>query len=156
MERNFRYNQLTKWEHKRREEMIYKIILTFLVIVLFGCGTVPVRDQVLMDFETLDLTRLKGIDQETALLIAQKSLIDTFLDKNYKLSDPKIIVGPAEVRNYNRYWYVSFKETTQSTIPFIYVVVVRKEDGKVCFSDDYQVERKWILESAVRSLEASP
>jgi len=125
-------------------------MLLFLTIA--SCSTISVKDQVLKDYAALTVPAVSEVTQEQAKVIAQKKLIDRFLYKNYKLAEPAIVAGPQGAPDVDRYWYVQFGEPKPSSIPDIFMVVVRKEDGKVCFSNDYPEDKEWILEAVLYRL----
>ena len=141
--------------HNRKA--LHALFFFCLCLAVAGCATVSVKDQVLKDYEELTvLTPSSEITPQQAKLIAQKKLIDSFLYQNFQLAKPKIVDGPSHIPSAGRYWYVQFDESSKDSIPYIFMVVVEKHGGTVCFADDYPADKEWILESAVYGLEQLP
>jgi len=132
--------------------MINRILITGIALIAVGCSTLSVKDQVIKDYETIDLGAPSGVTSEEAKVIAQKELIDRFLCQDFKLETPKLVEGPKDAPGIDKYWFVRFDETQRSSIPYILIVIVDKRNGKVHLVDDYPADKEWILEFALHGL----
>jgi len=90
-----------------------------------------------------------GIDLEEAEAIAQKQMVKENLVALYNLSNPQVEKDVTELPNYQDYWFIYFDEKRPSGIPFVFMVVINKETGKVKFADDYSQDKQWILEAGL-------
>jgi len=124
-----------------------RILLGILFIFLTGCTSQKqyIRN-VLNDFE--NLKRGDGAEQEEAVIIAKKELIDQNVVRIYNIEEPRIVEDLTNVPDHQQYWFVSFKEKQASSIPFLYLVAVEKATGNIKFSDDYPTDKSWIVEAA--------
>jgi len=90
-----------------------------------------------------------GISQEEAKIIAQNKLIEENLVKFYDLSNPKVAMDVTDLPNYEEYWFITFKEKKAANIKFTFMAIIDRKTGKVKFANDYQEDKKWILEAVL-------
>ena len=67
----------------------------------------------------------------------------------YHLTKPQLELDVTELPDHQDYWFIYFEEKKPSSIPFIFMVLINKETGKIKFADDYNEEKQWILEAAI-------
>jgi len=123
--------------------------LSLGLIFVIGCTTALTDnvDSVFDHYERIVFD--DGISLEEAKVIAQKQLIKKNVVGLYDLSNPLIARDVAELPDYQDYWFVFFEEKKLGSIPFIFMVLVNKETGKIKFADDYNEGNQWILEAAL-------
>ena len=86
---------------------------------------------------------------EEAKAIAQKQIVRGNLVELYDLSNPHVEKDVTELPGHEDYWFVYFDEKNKSSIPFVFMVVINRETGKIKFADDYALDKQWILEAAL-------
>lgn len=128
--------------------MNYKY-LSFLLIFMMGCaGSLAESLKSVSDrYEAVVIE--DGIDLQEAKAIAQKQMVKENLVELYDLSNPQVEKDVAELPRYQDYWFIYFDEKRPSGIPFIFMVIIHKETGKVKFADDYDRGKQWILEAGL-------
>ena len=114
-----------------------------------GCATSSTdRIQSVSDhYKTIDFGN--GISLEESKIVAQRQLIKKNVVDLYDLSNPQVDYDVSELPNHQNYWFIFFEEKQPASIPFIYMVVVNKKNGKIKFADDYNEGNQWILEAAL-------
>ena len=120
-----------------------------MLLLVMGCATTVNEDiQLALDgYEKIVFD--DGISQEESKIIAQKKLIKENVVDIYNFSSPQIARDVTEFPNHQDYWFIFFEEKKLSSIPFIFMILVDKETGKIKFSDDYNEGNQWILEAAL-------
>jgi hypothetical protein len=88
-----------------------------------------------------------GISLEESKVIAQKQLIRRNISDIYNLLNPQMANDVENLPNNQEYWFVFFQEIKPANIPFIFMVLVHKETGKIKFANDYNEGNQWILEA---------
>jgi hypothetical protein len=129
--------------------------LSLMILLIMGCSMVMgcsmIKNEYVQSvsghYETVVFD--DGISLEEAKIIAQKQLIKMNVIEIYFLSKPQVFRNAAELPNYQEYWFIFFEEKVPSNIPFIFMVIINKENGSIKFSDDYAEESQWILEAAL-------
>ena len=123
----------------------------FIILVLFAAGCTSSLAQ---SIQTVNnqydaVVYDDGIDEEEAKTIGQRAIIKKNFVKIYDLSSPVIATNVSDLPNHEQYWFVSFKEKKVSNIEFVFMAVVHRETGRVKFADDFQEDKRWILEAAL-------
>lgn len=128
--------------------MIQKHLILILLFTI-GCASTIAEDikTITDNYETVDFD--DGIDLEESKIVAQKQLIKNNVVDIYELTEPQITEDVEDLPNSENFWFVFFEEKKPSSIPFIFMVIVNKENGKIKFADDYDEGNKWILEAAL-------
>jgi hypothetical protein len=90
-----------------------------------------------------------AIGLEEAKIIAQRQLVKKNVVDLYYLSRPQIEEDVSGLPGHQDYWFIYFEEKQSENIPFIFMVAVNKQDGRVKFADDYNEGNRWILEAAL-------
>ncbi|MBN1869553.1 MAG: hypothetical protein JW847_03135 [Candidatus Omnitrophica bacterium] len=123
--------------------------LSLVLVFIIGCTTSLAENVKSISKRYEEVVAEDGISQEEAKTIAQKQLIKENVVDLYELSKPQILDDIADLPNHQDYWFIFFKEKRPSSIPFIFMVLIHQETGKIKFADDYNEEKKWILEAAL-------
>lgn len=126
-----------------------KKYIGLMLLFLFGCATATTKNIELVssNYETVIFS--DGINAEEAKIIGQRELIKENMVKIYDILNPKIVTDVTDLPNHEKYWFVSFKETKNSSITFIFMAIINKNTGRVKFSNDYKEEKRWILEAVL-------
>ena len=129
--------------------MASKKYLALALLIMIGCSsTLPDNLKTVSSrYETVVFN--DGISLSEAKIIAQNQLVKKNYAALYDLSKPHVDEDVAEMPDYQNYWFIFFEEKQSSSIPFIFMVVIDKDTGKVKFADDYNEGNRWILEAAL-------
>lgn len=126
-----------------------------IILAISACSTIDVGDQIRSDYKTVVFN--DGITREEAILIAQHEVLKKSPPDLYVIQKPKVITEFENVPHNEDYWFISFDETTPSSrIPVVYMVALKKTDGKIVFSRSYSPVNEWILEAAFLKLHEKP
>ena len=128
----------------------FTILMIFLVA---GCATSLSDDIKSVKDNYATIVFYGGVVLEEAKIIAQNQLVKRNIADIYALTKPLVKRDVSELPNYEDYWFIFFEEKKPAGIPFIFVVLIDKKNGKVKFSDDYNEDNQWILETALQRLE---
>ncbi len=120
-----------------------------MLVLAMGCATAGSENMqsVLDRYEQIVFD--DGISLEESKVVAQKQLIKRNVIDLYDLLKPQIDDDVTEFPHYQDYWFVFFEEKAPSNIPFIFMILIHKETGKIKFADDYNEGNQWILEAAL-------
>ena len=129
--------------------MVMKKYLSIVLVLFVGCSTAQ-SDAILSVTNNYEKVVFDdGISLEEAKMVAQKQLVKNNVVDLYDLSRPQIDEDVAELPGHENYWFVFFEEKQPASIPFIFMVLVDKETGKVKYADDHNEGNQWILEAAL-------
>jgi len=131
--------------------MIAKKYLSLILLLVLGCATSTAENVKTVSDHYEQVIFDDGISLEESKVIAQKQLIKKNVVDLYDLSKPQIARDVTELPDYQEYWFIFFEEKSPGSIPFIFMVLVHKETGKIKFADDYNEGNQWILEAALLS-----
>ena len=126
-----------------------RIHIGLILLFLVGCTSTSAKNiaTVSSNYETVIFS--DGVNAEEAKVIAQRELIKQNLVKFYDILNPKIMTDVTDLPNYEKYWFVSFKEIKIANIEFIFMAIIHRNTGKVRFSNDFKEDKRWILEAAL-------
>lgn len=127
--------------------MVINKYLSLGLVFLTGCTTSLTENvKTVSDrYETVIFD--DGISLEESKTIAQKQLIKKNVVALYDLSKPRIADDVTDLPGHDSYWFVFFEEKRPSSIPFVFMVLIDRETGKVKYADDYNEGNQWILEA---------
>jgi len=125
------------------------LVAVSVLLLMTGCASSTTKSIKLVISTYDSVVFSDGISEEEAKIIAQRALIKQNLVKIYDLTDPKIVKDVSDLPNYDKYWFVSFREKKYSSIEFIFMALINKDNGKLKFADDYKESKRWILEAAL-------
>ena len=126
-----------------------KKYLVLMILFAVGCMSTHAENIKLVSSQYEAVIFDDGISLEEAKIIAQRELIKQNLVKIYDLSNPKLLRNVSDLPNYEKYWFISFKEKKVATIEFIFIVLINKSNGKIKFANDFKEDKRWILEAAL-------
>jgi hypothetical protein len=120
-----------------------------MLLLVMGCATSSSdkMQSTLDSYETVVFD--DGISLEESKIIAQRRLVRENVSDIYDMTKPRMLPDVTGFRNHQDYWFVFFEEKKPASIPFIFVILVNKENGTIKFSDDYNEGNQWILEAAL-------
>lgn len=126
-----------------------KHVLFVVVLLATGCASSSTGSiQAALDaYETVDFEN--GVDLSEAKIIARRELIKNNVADLYQFTKPLVDKDVEELPHHEDYWFIYFEEKRPGSIPFIFMVVVNKGNGRVKFADDYNEGNRWILEAAL-------
>lgn len=87
-----------------------KLSLVFVLLVCAGCATVTSYESIIRKANAVNLQ--DGLDQNEAVLIAQKHVILSGLDQDVSVRR----VGEAKLMNDQNFWLVTFNDTLDNKI----------------------------------------
>ncbi len=120
-----------------------------MLLLVMGCATAVSKNTQSVSDSYERIVFDDGVSLEESKIIAQKQVIKKNIADIYDLSKPRMADDVPELPNNQDYWFVFFEEKRPSSIPFVFMVLVNKETGKIKFSDDYNEGNQWILEAAL-------
>lgn len=123
--------------------------LSLMLLLVMGCATTIAENVQSISVKYEQVVFDDGISLEESKTIAQKQLIKKNVVDLYVFLKPQIARDVNELPNYQDYWFVFFEEKRLSHIPFIFMVLIHKETGKIKFANDYNEGNQWILEAAL-------
>ena len=124
-------------------------MLLLLLVMVMGCATATTENVEAISDSYERIVFDDGITLEESKVIAQKQLIRKNVIDIYDFSKPQAALDVTDLPNHQDYWFVFFEETRPGNIPFIFMIVINKETGRVKFADDYNEGNQWILEAAL-------
>jgi len=119
-------------------------ILLLCIFIGSGCATSK-YELFETEFQMVEYT--DGISRDEAILIAKNVLIEKDQIKYYDFENPEEFTDLDNVKNAEKFWFITFKEGTRTSIKTRYLIAVQKESGKVVFSRVYYSDSKWALEA---------
>ena len=125
-----------------------KYLIAFLFLMT-GCVTSR-QEQVKTVMDQYEALQYEdGVDLNEAKTIAQRELIKQHLTDRYALDKVKVVRDVSELPHHENHWFLSFHEINDTSIEYIFMVVIDKTSGKVKFADDIQDGKWWIIEAAL-------
>jgi hypothetical protein len=128
-----------------------RIVYVVLIAAVFsGCRTTKAPDTVLSDFASVIFD--DGISMEESIFIAKKEVRDKTPPKSFLIEEPKLVTEFENMPYQDDFWFVSFPQVEKSVVPNVYMVAMRRNNGKVVFSRAYVPENEWVLEAVILKL----
>jgi len=115
-----------------------------------GCRTTKAIDTVHQDFASVIFD--DGISEEEAIFIAKKQVKDRTPPQSYFIDQPKVVTEFEDIPHHEDFWFISFPPAEKSTVPSVFMVVTRKDNGKIVFSRSYIPENEWVLQAVILKL----
>jgi hypothetical protein len=118
-----------------------------MLLLVMGCARTTAINTQSVSNNYQQIVFDDGISLEESKVIAQKQLIRRNISDIYNLLNPQMANDVENLPNNQEYWFVFFQEIKPANIPFIFMVLVHKETGKIKFANDYNEGNQWILEA---------